>query len=91
MPPIRPVLTLLATVVLLSPTAAARAASSKLTPNPPVPLPQTTVPHPTAATTGPSTGAIPRTGDDLPAQIFVAGCLIGAGAVLRARPPLHRG
>ena len=95
MPPIRPALTLLATIVVLSPAATARAAAPSLTPNPPVPLPDgtsttTTTTTTTTATSTEPTGAIPRTGDDLPEQLLVAGVMIAAGAAIRTRRPANR-
>jgi hypothetical protein len=101
---IRPALTLLATVVLLSPVGNARAATPRLTPNPPVPLPEapqqtttsataatTTSTTTTSATTTPAIGAIPRTGEDLPTELLVAGVLVAAGAAVRAGSQMLRG
>jgi hypothetical protein len=94
----RPAVILLTTVALLCPGAAAWAASSTLTPAPPVALTQPTAtpspaPQPSvpSATTGPRPAVtIPRTGSDLPLEVLVAMLLITAGAILRTRRPVGR-
>jgi hypothetical protein len=88
----RRALTLLATGALL-PAGSASAAMSTLTPSPPPTFSEpssssisgTTTTAETSTTAG--SGAIPRTGSDLPEELLVAGTLIAAGAVLRLRRP----
>jgi hypothetical protein len=87
MPPIRPALTLLATVGLLTPATVAQAATttvtqattSTLTPTPPVPLPAA----PARGSTTTTPDGLPRTGTDLPEELLVAVGLLAAGGALR--------
>ncbi len=91
----RPAVIMLTTVALLSAGGEAWAASPTLTSMPPVtltqgtatsnPAPQASVP--VRATGDQATGAIPRTGSDLPLEMLVAVVVIAAGGVLRTRLP----
>lgn len=91
----RPAVIMLTTVAPLSAGSEAWAASPTLTPMPPAMLTQGTAapspaPQPSVAgrTTGEqATGAIPRTGSDLPLEMLVAALVFAAGGVLRTRLP----
>lgn len=85
---------LLALAGLLLIAGPAGAATSQLTPSPPVPLSQTratTTTTTVSSTTVSSvsaparTTALPRTGMNVVAELFAAALLVGAGALLRLR------
>jgi hypothetical protein len=89
---IRPALTLLVTVTLISRAATASAAQPpSLTPTPPPTFSPPLAADGSGTTTTSDSEAIARTGDDLPRVLLVAGILIGAGSAVRARPLVRRG